>query len=149
MTGTLHLQVRGAAVAVLQAAAPALADGGVVAGRRKRPMAEQFKRQVHVYLDFSKPERAELSYLPDDWMTRIRIECAARADGTTSAEVAADDLAQRCYALLAGEPSLGGLCIDLIPLGLAWDEDEGETQLATTQVLFDAKHRTPAVSIAA
>lgn len=149
MSGTLHLQVRDAAKAAIVAAGAALADGGVIAGRRKRAMPEQFARQVFVYLDFAKPERAELSGVPDDWLTRLRIECAARPAGALTAEQNADDCAQACYALLVADPSLGGLCMDLIPLGLAWDDEEAAEQLAVTQVLFDAKHRTPATSIAA
>jgi hypothetical protein len=149
MSGTLHLQVRDRAVALLAAAGAALADGGVIAGRRKRAMPEQFKRQVFVYLDYAKPTRADLSAMPDDWLTRLRIECAARPAAPLTGEQNADDCAQACYALLAADPSLGGLCMDLIPLGLAWDEDEAAEQLAVTQVLFDAKHRTPATSIAA
>lgn len=150
MPGTLHLVIRNAAHALL-AAAPALADGGVIKGKRGRPMAAQFKRQIHVYLDTSIPERAQLTLQPDDWMTRLRIEASARADETTGldGEENADELAKEAYARLAADPSFGGLLMDLVPLGLAWDTEEADTQIAVTQLVFDAKHRTPANSIAA
>lgn len=151
MAGTLHMAIRNAAHAVLAAAAPALADGGVHKGKRGRPVAEQFKRQVHVYLDASVPDRAQFSGQPDDWMTRLRIECCARTDAGAGfdGETNADELAKECYALLTAEPSLGGLLMDLVPLGIAWDTEEADVQLAVTQLAFDAKHRTPSTSIAA
>ncbi|HYE39851.1 MAG TPA: hypothetical protein VEB23_07960, partial [Ramlibacter sp.] len=70
-------------------------------------------------------------------------------DGGLTGEQVADDLATRAYALLAADPSLGGLCMDLMPVGLAWDAEEAEQTVGVTQVLFDAKHRTAAVSISA
>jgi hypothetical protein len=150
MSGSLHFQALDAAIALLKAAAPALADGGVVDGpRQERPVPEQFAAQVFVSLDFSKPERAELQGQPDDWMTRLRVECAARATAALRAARAADALAVRCYVLLAGDPSLGGLAIDLVPVGLAWDAAGADVPLGVAQVLFDIKHRTPAISIAA
>lgn len=151
MSGTVHLQTyRNAVRAVLEAGLAAVADGGVIAGRRTRPMAEQHSRQVHVYADFSKPVRAEISGQPDDWMTRLRLECAARAVAGLSGEDAADDLAAQAYALVMSDPTLGGLqVIDLIPVGLTWDSEESDLTMGVCQVLFDVKHRTPYDSISA
>ncbi|WP_372826533.1 phage tail terminator protein [Polaromonas sp.] len=149
MAGTRHRQIRNAAVAALSAIMPALADGGVIPGRRGRPVPEQFKRQVHVYLDASTIERAEFSGQPDDWMTRLRIECAARANAGQTGEDNADDLANEIYAALMADPSLGGLAMDLVPLGINWDTEEADASLGVTQLAFDAKHRTPANSISA
>lgn len=150
MAGTLHLAIRNAAHTILSAGV-GLADGGVIKGKRGRAMPEQFKRQVHVYLDASIPERAQLTYQPDDWMTRLRIECSARADATAgvTGEENADDMAKQCYALLQANPTFDGLLMDLVPLGLAWDTEEADTQIAVTQLAFDAKHRTSSNDIAA
>lgn len=144
-----HMTIRNAVQALLAAADPALADGGVIKGKRGRPVAEQFERQVHVYLDVSTPERAEFSGQPDDWMTRVRIECAARPTDDLTADENADTLATAVYALVAANAGLSGLTIDMVPVGMAWDTEEANTQLALVQLVFDAKHRTPATSIAA
>jgi hypothetical protein len=150
MSGSLHFQAMDAAIAMLNAAAPVLADGGVVDGpRQERPLPEQFNAQIYVSLDYAKPNRAELQGQPDDWLTRLRLECAARSTAALRGPRASDALAVRVYALLACDPSLGGLAMDLIPVGLAWDAAGADTPLGVTQVLFDIKHRTPAVSIAA
>jgi hypothetical protein len=154
VAGTKHLQIRNALAALLEAQA-GLADGGVKRGKRTRAMAEQFKRQVHVLLDAAPVDRAEFSGHPDDWMTRIRFECCARADDVAGldGEENADDLAKAVYGVLgaaiAADPTLGGLVMDLIPLAMAWDTDEADSQLAIVQLAYDAKHRTPSTSIAA
>lgn len=148
MSGTRHLEVRDAVHQVL-AGGLGLPAEDVIAGRRTRPVPEQTLQQVFVYLDFAKPERADLSGMPDDWMTRIRIECAAREGEGLTGEQRADDLASRCYALVAADLSLGGRLIDMVPLGLAWDSDEADVSMGVTQVLFDAKHRTPSADISA
>lgn len=148
MSGTRHKQVRAAVAAVLAAGA-GLPAGDVIEGRRTRPMPEQTQRQIHVYLDFAKPTRGQAGGIPDDWKTRIRIECSARASAAMTGEDRADELAATCYGLVAAEPSLGGLCMDMEPLGLAWDTEEAELTMGVTQVLFDAMHRTPSTSIAA
>jgi hypothetical protein len=146
--GSKHAEIRNAAKAALHNALRAEVDGGVYTGKR-RVFAEQFRRQVRVFLDYTRPERADLGGVPDDWMTRLRIECFGRDDGTDAGADVADDLAARCYAILAADADLLALVMDLVPLGLAWDDDEAEEGVGVTQVLFDAKHRTPAVSISA
>lgn len=150
MAGTVHMQICRAVQALL-AAAENLADGGVHKGRRKRAMAEQFKRQVHVFLDAAPVSRGEFKGYPNDWTTRVRIECCARSDSETGldGEDNADDLAKECYALIAADPDLSGLAEDLGPVAMAWDTDESETQIGVVQLAYDVLHRTPSNSIAA
>lgn len=152
MAGTLHMQICKAAAQLLTAALANVCNGGVHKGKRGRAMAEQFSRQVHVYLDVASPERAQLTLQPNDWLTRIRIECSARTgDGFNDADDNADDLARLAYSAIAAVPNLNlpDSVSDLIPMGLKWDTEEGDTQLAVVQVVFDARHRTESDSIAA
>ncbi len=150
MAGTVHLQIRNAIHALLTAAV-GLTDGGVLKGKRKRPMAAQFYRQVHVFLDASPMERGEYGSSPDTWDTRIRIECCARADAVVGfdGEENADELAKEVYALVLADPGLGGLLSDLKCLAIAWDTEEADDQVAVAQLAFDAMHRTLGNSIAA
>lgn len=147
MSGSLQMQVCEAARAAIAAAVAV--DGGVHRGRRGRAMPEQFQRQVNVYLDFAKVERGQLAGSPDDWFTRLRIECAAREGAGTTGEDESDALAAACYAAIAGEPSLGGLCSDMVPIGMAWDTEEGDVSIGVCQLIFDARHRTQSTSITA
>ena len=150
MSQTKHLQTCAALATLLGAADPALADGGVHAGRRTRPVAEQHRRQVNVYLDYAKPTRGDTSYSPIDWGTRIRVECAARAGDGLTGEEAADALAARVFALAdanALNELLAGDLMDFEPVGLAWDTEEADAQMGVVSVLFDAKFRTASNSL--
>lgn len=161
MSGTTHLEIREHIAGLIEAAlgtAPGgsgLLDGGLIRGRRNQVMPEQFKRQAFIYLDYSRPQRAQYKGQPDDWTTRLRIECAARPDDAVplTGEEAADDLAMQVYgvvmAAVEADPTLGDRAMDVKPMGLAWDTDEANVQLAVTQAVFDVQHRTGAASIAA
>lgn len=131
-------------------AAPVLPEADdVIEGRRNRAMPEQTDRQVFVYLDFSQVQRAQIKGVPDDWMTRLRVECAAREKDGVSGQKRADALAADCYQVLASNPSLDDLAMDLVPQGMTWDTDEADTSLGVVQVLFDIKHRTQSTSVSA
>lgn len=148
MSGTAHRAVRDALVALLEAA-PALADGGVKANRR-RPMAAQHTAQVFVFLEDALPTLGGILGAPIDWATRLRVECVARSTpGGTTAEDAADDLARAVFARVQQDITLGGLCMDCVPQGMVWTEDEVDAQLAACQLMFQAMHRTTDDSIAA
>lgn len=155
MAGTAHMALCQAAAAALGTGLGAGVDGGVHAGPRKRPMADQFTRQVHVYLDFSRFERGDTSHAPNDNKTRLRIECCARTDTVAdkAGHLVADALAADCYALIAGNPmalAVSGIdLMDVEPVGLAWDGDEADSAIGITQLLFDLKHRTASNTIAA
>lgn len=132
-------QVR-AIVAALKAV-PVLADGKVVAHRR-RPMAQQTERQVFVYLEESLAQRGEIRGAPFDWRTRVRVECVARDVPGAMAEDVADALMAQAYARVMQDTTLGGLALDVIPEGAAWTGDEADTTLSAAQLIFTVLHVT-------
>jgi hypothetical protein len=146
MSNSKHLAVRNA-IAALLAAAPAIA-AKITPGRRY-PMADQDSEQVFVYLDTSVPTRADIGGMPDDWSTRVRVEIAARGQAGTPAEDRGDALLTAAHGRVMADPSLGDLCLDCYPVGIAWGGDEADTTLAVVQIVFEAKHRVSATSIAA
>lgn len=116
---------------------------------RAWPVPDGIDKFIKGYLDTAQPERAEFSGQQDDWATRIRWEFHARGNDTDTAEDIADSMGVEAYGLVLSEPSLGGLCIDCAPVGIAWSTDEADTSLAVVQIVFEAKHRTVFNSIAA
>lgn len=146
MSNSKHLGVRNAIAALFAAETPIAAK--ITKGRRI-PMADQDSEQVFVYLDTSVPTRADLGGQPDDWATRVRVEIPARGKAGVPAEDRADALLVAAHGRVMAEPSLGGLCLDCYPVGIAWSGDEAETTVAVAQIVFEAKHRVSATSIAA
>lgn len=135
MSNSQHLAVRDAMVARLLTA-PAVADGRVVANRR-RPMPHGVGAQVFVYLENSQGSRGGIRGAPIDWTTLVRVESVSR-EGTD----AADALASAVYERLLQDIGLGGLAQDLYATALAWDEDEADTTVAVVQTQYAAVHRT-------
>lgn len=128
-------------------ASPPLADGNVVANRR-RPMPASVTRQIFVYLQDSLPERGAIRGAPIDWRTTIRVECLARDDGPVDADTAADALAVEVYARLLADMSLGGRAYDLEPSAMGCTGDEADATLSATQFLFAVSHTTADNTIA-
>jgi hypothetical protein len=146
MSNSKHLAVRTAIAALFSAGVPVAAK--ITVGRRN-PMAAQDDEQLFVYLDTAVPTRAEISGLPDDWSTRVRVEICARGLDGVPAETRADALLVDAHGRVMVDPSLGDLCMDCYPVGIAWGGDEADTTLAVVQIVFEAKHRVSATSIAA
>lgn len=126
---------------------PVLADGNVVANRR-RPMPTSAERQVFVYLEDSLPTRGEMAGAPFDWRSRIRVECLARDAGPVDADTAADALGVQVYARVLADTTLGGLALDIEPQAIGWTGDDADTALAATQFIFSVWHRSANNSIA-
>ncbi|MDP3651051.1 MAG: hypothetical protein Q8R67_05140 [Rhodoferax sp.] len=145
MTNSVHMTVRDALIAALQAA-PALAGGRIV-GNRRRPMAAEHATQIYVYLEESLGTRETIG--TTDWRTRIRVECLARASAGVSAEDAADALGVGVFARVMADTTLGGKAIDTTPQAMAWTEDEADTPLAACQQIFSVWHTTADESISA
>jgi hypothetical protein len=146
MSNSLHLQIRNAVFALMGGGTPVAAK--VRVGRRV-PMALQDSEEVFVYLDHSTPTRAQYGGQPDDWKTRVRIEIPARSKDNVDAETRADALMTDAHGRVMADPSLGDLCMDCYPVGIAWGGDEADTAVAVAQIVFEAKHRVAANSIAA
>lgn len=144
MATSKHLAVRDAILALFAG----LAGGNVQRGRGW-PMAAQDDQLIKVYLDTSTVQRIQMQGQPDDWATRVRCECQARGTSTVNGEDRADALATAAYALVLVDPFLGGLCIDCVPVGMAWAIEEADTSIGVVQLVFEASHRTPFNSIAA
>lgn len=146
-TVSLHLALC-RAIRDLLLAAPTLAEGNVLANRR-RPMPKDVDRQVFVYLEDSLPTRGEMAGAPFDWHTRIRVECLARDAGPVDADTAADALGVQVYARVLDDTTLGGLALDIEPQAAGWTGDDADTSLAATQFIFSVWHRSANNTIAA
>lgn len=128
-------------------AAPMLAEGNVVANRR-RPMPAAVDRQIFVYLQDSVPSRGAIKGAPIDWRTTIRVECLARDAGPVDADSVADALAVQVYGRVLADPSIGGLAYDAEPTAMGTTGDEADSSLSATQFLFTVWHTTADHSIA-
>lgn len=128
-------------------ASPTLADGNVVANRR-RPMPAAVGRQIFVYLQDSVASRGAINGAPLDWRTTIRVECLARDAGPVDADAAADAMAVEVFARLLADPSLGGRAYDVEPTAMGTTGDEADSTLSATQFLFTVLHTTADNTIA-
>jgi hypothetical protein len=142
MAKSLHMQIRDAAMAAI---------GTMTNVQRGRawPFAEQDASLVKVYLDQSNMTQLTNSGMPNDWSTRLRLEFHARGDDAADGEAKADALMVQGHQLLMVDPSLGGLTMDLQPVGLAWVTDEANTSIGIVHLVLEAQHRTPSASLAA
>lgn len=147
MSQSAHMGIRAAIVARLLES-PALADGRVVANRR-RPMAQAVDAQVFVYLEDAVATRGEIRGAPINWRTRIRVECVARDVAGVNADDAADALQTRVAARLLVAPGLGGLALDTELQAMAWTEDEADNSLSACQAIYSVWHVTADRVIAA
>lgn len=140
MSNSAHLGLRDAIIALLQSV-PALANGRVVANRR-RPMAAQDGTQVFVYLEDASATRGEIYGAPTDWRTRIRIECVARDTAGANADTNADALQTEVAARLLAAPTLTNLAFDTELQAIAWTEEEADTTVSSCQAIYSVWHRT-------
>jgi hypothetical protein len=132
MAASKHLGLRDAVAALFSGLA-----GGRVHENRNYPLDAAVASQIHVYRMRSPAQRTNLSQLaPVDWETEIRVLIKARS------EAVADDLSCSCFALLMADQSLGGLCDEMEPLEMAWDQDEADTGVVVVSMDFRLKHRT-------
>lgn len=137
---TLHMAIRAAVVALLQAA-PTLTGSDIIANRR-RPMPREVNTRVYVYLEDSMATRGEIHGAPFDWATRIRVECVARDVAGIPADIGSDALQAAVYAVLQANTGLGGLSQDIEPKALAWTEDEADATVSACQAIYSVTHRT-------
>lgn len=149
MATTKHLAIRDA-VAALYAAATALA-GGRIYENRDYPLQQDVASHIQVYRVESVPERNLLApTAPIDWTTRIRTVIKTRKSGATSAETAADTLAEACYARVMADQTLGNNLVQLLDPGpFVWEQDEADTSVVMVSWDITVLHRTEANSIAA
>jgi hypothetical protein len=149
MAGTLHMEICGTAAIVADAITGGafVCDGGAHKGRRNRAMPEQFKRQVHVYLDVAPIDRAQLlgpaRRLDDAHPHRVlrarRQRHAAR---------------WRRQRRRPGRSRVGGLMavpnldlpdsvMDFAPVAIKWDTEEADTadRRGAARVRGQAPHR--------
>jgi len=145
MTATAHMAVRDALISVLLASTPLA--GGRVVGNRRRPMAAEHASQVYVYLEESAPSREVIGVT--HWTTRIHVKCVARSASGLSADDVADALGQEVFARVMADPTLGGKATDTTAQGMAWTEDEFDTQLSVCQLIFDVWYSSTDASISA
>lgn len=147
MSNSLHFGFREAFKARLEAA-PALVDGGVVAGKR-RPMPEAVNAQIFVDLDDSPALPVNLANTVE-WQTRIRVRVLARSVGSVGSDVLADQHMTAAYGRVMADPYFGGAALQTDPAGIAWNtQDEADTTVSECTAVFTIRHRAPRASVAA
>ena len=129
-------------------AAPALVDGGVLAGKR-RPMPEAVNAQIFVDLDDSPALPVTVSNIVE-WNTRIRIRVLARSAGGIASDTLADRHMTSAYGRVMADPYFSGAALQTDPAGIAWNtQDEADTTVSECTAVFTVRHRTPRASVAA
>ena len=144
---SLHFAFRELFKARLEAA-PALVDGGVIAGKR-RPMPEAVQAQIFVDLDDSPAQPVTLGNAVE-WNTRIRVRVLARSVGGTGSDVLADRYMTAAYGRVMADPYFSGAALQTDPAGIAWNtQDEADTTASECTAVFTVRHRAPRASVAA
>lgn len=144
---SLHFGFRELFKARLEAA-PALVDGGVVAGKR-RPMPEAVDAQIFVDLDDSPAQPVTVANAIE-WNTRIRVRVLARSVGSSGSDVLADRHMTAAYGRVMADPYFSGAALATDPAGIAWNtQDEADTTVSECTAVFTIRHRAPRASVAA
>lgn len=60
---------------------------------------------------------------------------------------AADPLCQQVYALLLGNPTLGGLALDVSDAGTSWEPEEADSTACWTELTLKVWYRHPLASL--
>ncbi|MCX8017683.1 MAG: hypothetical protein N2690_07285 [Rhodocyclaceae bacterium] len=79
---------------------------------------------------------------PYVWDTQLVVECYARAQQGTAADVAVDALVSAVYARLLADTTLGGAAVVLQPQSIAYDFDVDGESVVCASIQFIARQRT-------
>jgi hypothetical protein len=132
------------ALAVVDALKLAGVAGGKVYAWRTRAIGIDSPTGVVVRLTRSTSLLASIQGGRTEWRTLLQVECYGRSVGGQPDEEC-DAVAAQVFAALAGEPTLGGLAMDVEPMEgdtLGWDVDELDTGLGCITAKFIVSHQT-------
>lgn len=104
----------------------------------------------------AREEAPALVVLPQREDPRALVHAYVEKDLTVSVSVytrgaapdqAADPICQQVYALLLGNPTLGGLAIDVTDEGTTWQLDQADTTACWTELTLKVWYRHPLASL--
>lgn len=108
---------------------------------RDRAIPEAESAAINVQFDGGVPTRGELLGAPVDWDSRFVIELYVRTSTQTS-DAAVDPLLMAVYRVMASDPSLGGLVLDIgEPVIEAEYSSEGKKS-GWVRMTYPVQHRT-------
>lgn len=126
----------------------AVADGPIDEDIDSGALPEDVQECINLFIEGSDPGRVVMRGHPVEWTTTVVVEHYARADGRgqhgASAGRRSRALFARAYARLMADPSLGGLCTDLLPPEVRSDKDLQDTRLGCLIATYRVQHRTQA-----
>lgn len=137
-----------AKVVELLEAAPSL-SGVTVYRNRLRAMPEGMNSCIVVRKTASDPDGAPFLGHPTGWFTQVRVECLARGAAGQAPDEAGDELLRLAHAVMAANPTLGGLAEGVDPPRLGWDEDDLDTTIGASIAQYTVRHRTAANTLEA
>lgn len=135
-----HLAIRDAIAALYAGLA-----GDRIFQNRDYALPQGVPSQINVHRVQSQPERILIgAAAPIDWTTDIRTAITARKDALadSQAEPAADAIAVQCFARVMADQTLGGLCQQIEPGLIAWDQDEADSNVVQITWDIQVTHRT-------
>ena len=135
-----HLAIRNAVAALFEGLA-----GDRIYQNRDYALPQGVASQINVHRVQSEPERLLIGpTAPIDWTTAIKVAVTARKDALTeqSGEAAADDIAVACFARVMAAQTLGGLCDQIEPGILTWEQDEADSNVVLITWEIGVIHRT-------
>lgn len=141
---TAFASVVGAIVAQLESATPVSQH---IFRARMRVVPQQMTDAVVVRIQDAQVEPAAGQGTYGIWATSVAIECYARANASTSPDVAVDALLESVVNRLMANRSLGGLVGDLVLSGINYDFDVDGESTACATVAFSIRHATAANSV--
>lgn len=122
-------------------AVPPLA-GGNVSEEEQRMHAEDVAEFIVVRFNDSVPGRGTIRGAPVDWLTTFSVECHARSDERGSAGRASRRLHKEAFGRLMGDPTLGGVVMDLQEPHLTSDQTQRDSDMGCLIAQYVALHRT-------
>jgi hypothetical protein len=135
-----HLAIRDAIAALFDG----LAEGRIYQNR-DYTLPQGVPSQINVHRVQSEPDRSLIGVTaPIDWSTDIKVAVTARKDAVTdqSGEQAADAIATACFSRVMADQQLGGLCQQIEPGLLTWEQDEVDSNVVVITWEMRVIHRT-------
>ena len=78
---------------------------------------------------------------PTGWRSAIAVECYARFDATTTADIAIDNLLQAVAQRLMQDPTLGGVVISLRPESVRYEATAAADNFVCATISFSTTQR--------
>lgn len=119
--------------------APAVAQS--VTRANDRPVPANLNTAVNVRFEGSQPDRGAIRGAPIDWLSRVSVECYAKAS-SDGPDVAVDAVMNAVYCRLAEDETLGGMADDIgVPM-IEADYDAQAQKTGWVRMTYTVVHRT-------